>query len=502
LKDEIDTAVNLGLAGTIAGLFATLPVPEPPVYYDYQAHPDAGLGESWVDLPLAAVSSGDDSNARRRSVENWWFQTLANPGFNIRGKMCFFWHNHFGIDGPGDGRAIYQFVSKYFACSAGNFRELVREMTINPSMLAFLDGNSNARSNPNENFAREILELFTVGKGPLAGEGDYTNYTEQDVAALARAFTGWRTRYFNTQVAGQGPEAFYQSNRHDTDPKQLSHRFDNAVINDGGASEYSQVVDIIFQQDESSRHICRKLYRHFVYYKIDEVVAANIIEPMAQLVRDNDYELAPALMALFQSQHFYAATNTGNMIKTPLDLVHSVYRLSDYANQGSVYDDNQAIRRGYVQASDMGLELRNPPSVSGWTAYYQSPAYYRLWLNTATLQQRNEFFQRTLTRNGYFWNGSAHPFGWLATIERYDNPGNAELMIADLTNEVLPQPAAPEQLAALKELLLPNLEDFVWTMEYADLRANPNDANLRNSVLIRLQALISGVFQLAEFQLH
>jgi hypothetical protein len=190
------------------------------------------------------------------------------------------------------------------------------------------------------------------------------------------------------------------------------------------------------------------------------------------------------------------------MIKTPLDLVHSVYRLSDYANQGSVYDDNQAIRRGYVQARDMGLELRNPPSVSGWTAYYQSPAYHRLWLNTATLQQRNEFSRRTLTRNGYFWGGSAHPFDWLATIERYDNPGNAELMIADLTNEVLPQPAAPQQLAALKELLLPNLEDFVWTMEYADLRANPNDANLRNSVLIRLQALISGVFQLAEFQLH
>lgn len=495
-------AVNLGLDNAIRTLFETLPAPPPPVYYDYQAHPDAGIGDSWVDLPVAAVSSADDSNARRRSVENWWFQALVNPGFNIRGKMCFFWHNHFGMEGPGDGRAIYQFISKYFAFATGNFRELVREMTVNPSMLVFLDGNSNTRSNPNENFAREILELFTVGKGPLAGEGDYTNYTEQDVAALARAFTGWRTRYFNTRVAGQSPEAYYQNNRHDTDPKQLSHRFGNAVIENGGAEEYSQVVDLIFQQEENSRHLCRKLYRHFVYYKIDDTVEATIIEPMAQVMRDNDYEVAPALVALLKSQHFYDVGIMGNMIKTPLDLVHSVYRLADYANQGSVYDDNQALRRAYFQARDMGLDLRKPPSVAGWTAYYQSPAYYRLWLNTATLQQRNSFFERTLSRNGYFWDGEAHPFDWLATIERYDNPGDANQMIVDLTDEVLPQSANPDQLKDLKELLLPDLEDFVWTMEYADLQANPNDQNLRNSVLTRLRGLFAGIFQLAEFQLH
>lgn len=502
LKTEIDTAIRRGLSGSIDTLFAPLDPPEPPVYYDYSAHPNANIGDTWVQLHVDPINRTGDSNARRRSVENWWFRQLATPGFNIRGKMCFFWHNHFGMEGPGSGRAIYSFISKYFDYATGNFRELVREMCIEPSMLVFLNGSSNTRVNPNENFAREILELFTVGKGPQVGDGDYTHYTEQDVTALARAFTGWRVRQLNSVNVGEGPEAFFQANRHDTGEKVLSHRFNNAVITNGDENEYSQVVDLIFQQEENSRHISRKLYRHFVYYEISDAVEADIIEPMAAMIREHDYEIGPALKALLSSQHFYEADVAGNMIKTPLDLVHSVFRLTDYTSQGNVTDDYQADRLGYRRAAEMGLELRKPPSVSGWTAYYQAPAYYRLWLNTATLQQRNRFFQQALRERGFFWSGVSRPMNWLAMLERYDEAFDPNAMISEMAEELLPQPLNETQLTALKDLLLPGLPDFVWSNEYADLKANPNDEALRNSVLGRLRALITGFFQLAEFQLH
>ena len=105
-------------------------------------------------------------------------------------------------------------------------------------MLDFLNGRQNTRNSPNENFAREFLELCTIGKGPDLGGGDYTNYTEQDVTELARAFTGWRTRYFNTTTPGQMAESYYQDNRHDNTVKTLSHRFNNAQIQGNNGDEY------------------------------------------------------------------------------------------------------------------------------------------------------------------------------------------------------------------------------------------------------------------------
>jgi len=456
----MDTAIGLGLAGTLDLLFTNVPLPDPPVYYDYESHPDAGIGDTWIDLPRVDVQ---DSNARRRSLEAWWIASMANNNLNVRSKMAFFWHNHFGIDGPTDGRAIYQFITHYHTYATGDFRQLVKEMTINPSMLAFLNGNSSTAANPNENFAREVLELFTIGKGPQVADGDYTNYTELDVTELAKSFTGWRTRYFNTIVSGQEPESYFQANRHDTSTKTLSHRFNNATIEDGGADEYKDVIDLIFQQDEVSRYICRKLYRYFVYYKIDDTVEANIIEPMAAILRANDYTIAP---------------------------------------EGSITDDYQAARRAYTQARDMGITLRQPPSVAGWTAYYQEPTFFRLWLNTSSLQVRTSLSKRSISRNGFYWGGDPHPFDWLSSISRYTNPLDPIEMIRDMAEEMMPQPLADAQLQALRDLLLPAIDDFVWTMEYADHIANPNDDDLRVSVENRLKQMIDGILQLAEFQMH
>ncbi len=502
LKAEIDQAIGLGLSGTINKLFSANPLPDLPVYYDYEDHPTAGIGDSWVDLPVTEVDSIADSNARRRSLDAWWFATLANDHISIREKMGFFWHNHFGINGPGDARAIYQFVTKYREFATGDFKELVKQMTVMPSMLAFLNGNSSTESNPNENFAREVLELFTIGKGPQVADGDYTNYTEQDVTELARAFTGWRTTGFNTNTEGVEPAGYFVSSRHDTTDKQLSHRFNNAVIVNNEENEYKDVIDLIFLQDEVSRYICRKLYRYFVYYKLDSTIETTIIEPMAQALRDANYVIKPALELLLSSEHFYQTTIIGDVVKSPIDVIHSIYRPTDFLNQGNVVDNYEAARRAYNSTRDAGLELRKPPSVAGWSAYYQEPGFHRLWLNTATLQNRTDVQNRTLSRNGWYWGGNPHPFNWLAAIERYDNPSDPNDLITEMTDEFVPQPLKPVQLSALKDLLLPGLEDFVWTNEYFDLQANPNDSALRVSIENRLKDMVRGMLQLAEFHLH
>lgn len=502
LKPEIDEAIGLGLENTIITLLTAGPLPDPPVYYDYDSHPDLSIGETWVNHHTNPDDANSDGNARRRSLDAWWMLTSANTGINIREKMCFFWHNHFGMGGNNDARGIYLFLTKYRQFAIGDFRELVKEITIDPLMLRFLNGHTNTLESPNENFAREILELFTIGKGPQIGDDDYTNYTELDVTELAKAFTGWRSRYIGTRVPGQMPESYFTASRHDTSTKTLSHRFNFAEIVDAGIDEYKNVVDLIFMQEEVSRFICRKLYRYFVYYKIDESVEAGIIEPMAQTLRDNNYTIGPALAQLLSSEHFYDRSIVGDVIKSPLDYVHSVFKAADFYSQGNTVDDYEAGRRAYLQVRNMGMELRRPPSVAGWTSYYQEPSYYRLWLNTATLQTRADLTKIAFRRNGFSWSGNPHPFDWLGALSRYDNPGDPNTMIAQMVAELLPQPLLPEQISSLKELLLPGLQDFVWTGEYENHLANPNDADLRASVENRLKEMVSGLFLLAEFQVH
>ena len=501
LQEEIDRVTGLGLDAALDLLLAPAPPPPDPVYYDYDAHPDAGIGDSWVGLYTNPANRNQDTNARRRSMAAWWFQQA--PGLNVTSRMAFFWHNHFGMDLGGDARSVFRDILNFRTAATGDFRQLLKDITVSVTMLRFLNGNQNTASNPNENFAREILELFTLGKGDQVGPGDYTNYTEQDVTELARAFTGWRIRRLNSSEPGVEAESFFQPNHHDTGTKQLSNRLGGAIIEDAGAEEYSRVIDLILEQEEVSRYLCRKLYRYFVYYEIDEGVEAEVIEPLAAIFRESNYAVAPVLRALFGSAHFYEATFNGALIRSPFEVILGVYRPLQYLEQQpTVADRYFAAHRAFTQARSMGLDLLMPPSVAGWPSYYQTPAYYRLWLNTATLQTRNNFYRIALRPAGFFWRNTRRPFDFIAYVQTFDDAVEPYAMIEQMAADFLPRPLAPAQRQALRDLLLPDLEDFVWSMEWADLLANPNDQQLRDSVDRRLRAMVKGLFELAEFQVY
>ena len=500
-KVEIDQAVSLGFDASIDKLFVDLPLPEDPIYYDYDGHPELSLGDKWNGAYLNPDDRNNDNNARNRSTMAWHVLNAADTGFNVREKMVLFWNNHFGIGGVGLHSARVRTFTLYRKYATGNFRDLVKEITIEPYMLRFLNGADNTGRNPNENFAREILELYTIGKGPQTMPGDYTNYTEKDVTELARAFTGWRVFDANTSDPDGRERSEFVPNRHDTGQKVLSYRFDNAVIKNADEQEYANVVDLIFTKDEVARYICRKLYRHFVYFEITPQVESTIIGEMARLVIDNDYVVEPALRALFKSEHFYRATFIGSMIKTPLDFVMSLVRNTKFLDQPERINKFRAALRCFGHLRDTGMDLNQLPTVAGWTAYYQIPSFHKLWLNTTTIQNRTRFSDRC-TRRAHYWNGGRYDVNWLPVIDALNDPFDATTMINDLAELLLPRPLASTQFDYLYELLLDGQEDFVWTNEYADYISNPGDEMSRKAINDRLDAMIFGLTELAEFQVH
>ncbi len=497
-KATIQEALAQGLDATIIQLFSATLEPAPPIYYDTELDPNVPMGETWVDAPLQ-----EDVNLtpnRRRSLRAWTMKLINEEGISVREKLSLFWVNHFAIQGVNDMRVSYQYISLIKQHVWGNFRQLIKDMTINHAMLRFLNGNTNRVGSPNENYAREVLELYTIGKGPIAGPGDYTYYTEDDVVEMARIFTGWRTRGYNTQNPDIFPGSFFQPGRHDTGDKQLSHRFDNVVVSNMGADEYSHLIDIIFGKDEVARHICRQLYQWFVYYKIDDLTEEMVIEPLAQLLIENDYELKPILETLFRSTHFFDMLNVGPMIKSPLSFVIGVVKENNMPFSDNWRQEWATYNHLYTRVRNMGMDYYAVPQVAGWKAYYQTPLFYRNWINSTSLQLRSEFASR-LANNGYAFMGERYKLDHLAFIATLENPLDPNEMIAEIVQLMLPQPLHESQLAALKELLIPGLPDFEWTVGYNEHLDNPDDEDLKAAVNNKLKAFFSGLFSMAEYQL-
>ena len=365
-------------------------------------------------------------------------------------------------------------------------------------MLDYLNGNSNTKEAPNENYARELLELFAVGKGELAGPGDYTTFTEQDVVEIARCLTGWLS--FNPFTSQLNPT--FLGFNHDTGTKQLSHRFDNAVISNDDENEYKTVIDIIFQQDEPAKFISRKLYRWFVHDDIESDVEVNIIEPMAQLILDNNWEIEPTVRALLSSNHFYESIRIGCTVAHPIDFFFKLLRSTNVPMPTDENEKYGLMSKLFFATEDLEMVMYYPPSVAGWRAFYQAPQYSKFWINGATLPVRMRYsdiitlgFPLEVLPNQNFRVG----IDVIEFAASLDNPSDPNDLILEFSKILFPNPVEQEQLDALKEVLIPGLPDFEWTVEYSDF-ANGNTA-LEESVKLKLKLLISTMLKMPEFYL-
>lgn len=476
-------------------LLKTEPLPTPPLNnYNDSTLTDANVpaGQTWVNAPY----DGNANGRRYTSFKSWWTGLMLNQGTSLHEKMILFWHNHFATETVdiGDARYVYKHHMLLRKYALGNFKEFVKEITIDPAMLRYLNGYLNNKNSPDENYARELQELFTLGKGPKS------NYTEGDVKAAARVLTGYT-------VNATTISSVFDPNRHDTSNKQFSAFYNNTVITGktgaSGATETDELINLIFLQNETALHICRRLYRFFVYYEIDDFTEANVIVPMANLFRTSNYEIKPVLKLLFGSEHFFDPVNRAGLIKSPVDLCIGLARefgiifpdATDYVNQYFMHD---YIR---TQAANMQQNIGDPPSVSGWSAYYQEPQFHELWINADTLPRRNQFTD-LMIGNGYTRNGKKINIDILAFVNSLSNPANPNTLISDSLDIIYSITITQQVRDFLKSILLSGqASDSYWTDAWNTYKGNTGNTMNRNIVLSRLQSMFKYLMNLPEYQL-
>ena len=503
-RGRVDEAVALGLDGALDRLLARQ-APLPPVVNPYyEDDPGIPVGTVWVDKPR--TPGVNDSGYKAQSLRVWQLRSYVRDEFSLTGRMALFWHNHFGIQEAGDGRVTYRYYARLRDQALGNFRQLVSDTTVDPVMLRFLDGQSSRKGNPNENYARELLELFTLGKGEQVAEGDYTTYTEVDIRAIANKLTGWISR---SPSDGEAAVGFFEPRRHDPTPRQLSHRFAEAELVVEGEAAYEEVIERVFAHPLAAHYLCRKLYRTFVFYDIDEAVEAAVIEPLAATLRDGGFEVAPVLRQLLGSQHFFDMQQRGAIVKSPLDYFADLFYGLPYPKTPTTVGESIPLTADHTlffyygnQLSTLEMDLKAPPSVAGWKAWYQSPQYNRVWINASSLGYRTSLASLVIQRVRVDSYGNRYQLELLPYIAEFDNPSDPNALVAELAERLISEPLAPEQLDGLKEILIPGLPDFEWTVEYGKHLDDPDDEDLRMSVRKRVHDVVYALVTSPEFHLY
>lgn len=497
--EQILQAVSDGLLVTLSKLLAPTPQPKAPVVYtDAPDDPDINKGDIWVRAKLNPQVQGN-VQMKENSLHAWLMELMFNESVSLTEKMTLFWHNHFVVSEIFDPRMRYDYIVLLRENCLGNFKSLTKQITIDKAMLVYLNGNTNNKNAPNENYARELMELFTLGKGELAGPGDYTTFTENDVAALAKALTGW---YIDNRDQNIYPTVQFRPNQHDTSNKQLSHRFNNAVITNSGATEYQNVVDIIFKKREAATFICRKLYRYFIYYKVNASIENEIVEGLADILIANNFEIAPVLETLLGSSHFFSEEALGCMIRPPYEFVFNTLKTMKYLPPTALEERYNAFLYFYRGTMGMQQVYFDLPSVAGWTPYYQEPSYHEIWVNSVTLPLRVTFTSGFANKAVRIRNvqGMAG-LDLINYVSSFSTPENATKLIDDVIAHLLPQPIYTNQKDFLKSKLLGPNTEAQWTAAWNNYKNNPNNAQAKTNVETRLKPLFVSLLSMPEYYL-
>lgn len=386
--DELEAALELSPQQVVDQLIDQIvdqPLPDPPewagwTYEDYD--PD----------------SFDDMNFQQvNGYIGEWVERMIQEG--PREKLSLFWHNHFvtRYESYYCPSYLYQYHSILQEYALGNFKEMVYRIGTTPAMLIFLNGLENNKFSPNENYARELFELFTLGEN--------NGYTQQDIVEASRALTGWNDWQgfcapigFRVQLFDSGQKTIFGQ----------TYNFNHQTL-----------IDLLFEQrgEQVAHFICSKIYRNFVNTTVDE----NVVAGLAQTFRENNWELAPVFRQLFRSEHFFDDYNIGTLIKSPVDMLISLIREGQFAYNNDV--------RGYVRwaAFNLGQNLFDPVDVAGWPGN-------RAWIDSNRLTGRWSMTDAFL---GAFFQLDAERIRQLA-IQLTDNSNSPEVIVQALVDYFLP----------------------------------------------------------------
>lgn len=336
--------VQAGLALTPSQLVDQLitdaknaPLPTPPSWYDWNL-----------------LNYTDINTERIEQYKEWYFQWLSDMlTTGVREKFALFWHNHF-VTRFFDYLCpsyMYEYHKLLQVHAFGNFKTFLKEIGKTPAMLVFLDGRLNKKTRPNENYARELFELFTLGVN--------NGYTQQDITEAARALTGWTARLVDCDTISFNPLDFDNTSK--------------TVFGQTANYDFDSLHDLIFQEraTEVSQFIATKIYTNFVH----AIPNQTIIDGMAQTFLNNNFEIEPMLLELFKSDHFYEDDVISVNIKSPVEYLLMLPK------EGNLPIDNNILQLVGFLTVDMGQQLFNPIDVSGWNGN-------RSWINGTAITTR------------------------------------------------------------------------------------------------------------------
>lgn len=518
---DIQTFSNLTPAAAFQQLIQVQPTPDLPI--DYLS------GTDWV---YPNTKHPDRfTNTLSDFTSAWWIENMRISGANLTDRMVWFYHTHFPliisrVENIPQFSLDYLRLLRFYAL--GNYKDLSKAICIDNAILIHLDGNLNIKGVPQENFGREFLELFTVGKGDQVGPEDYTNFTEDDVKALTKALTGWGidpsfqtidpvTNLPTGKVKGNGTI----SSQHDVTDKQFSAAFNNQLIQTANVTggnttvqsvydELDDVIDMIFNSPHTAKNICRRVYREFVYFEITPEIETDIIEPLSLILEQNNFEITSVLEVLFASEHFYdvdsvqtSDNNIGAIIKSPLDLLVGTMRLFDL----EVPDKTTDLERHYTlygqllnQLELKGLNFLEPYDVAGYDAYFQVPDFQRYWISSNYLANRYKFAEFLI--NG-FTDGNGAVLMQLDFVQfvrdNCTDPSDSNLLMQELVAWMLPIQLTTERFDYFKDtILLDQLSPINWSIEWNNYINTNDDTNVR----IQLERLALAMMQSPEYQLY
>jgi uncharacterized protein (DUF1800 family) len=495
----------------------------PPVkaYADVNSDPNGldaivPFGETWVNTPRNPSDDSDVISARLESWAGWWMGLMVEQQRNLREKLTLFWHNHLPtqVGVVFHSEASYTLNQVLRTQCGGNFRSLIHDVSLEPAMLYYLNGYLNVADSPDENYGRELLELFMLGQG--------SGYTEADVQAAARVLTGWTVLEENGGNPALPQAIFFPFNHTQTD-KQFSAFFNNTVItgeagSDAGENELNALLDMVLATPTCSRFICREIYRFFLHGEVAADAEAEVIEPLSQLFRDNQGapdQILIVMRALLTSEYFFNDQIRGCMIKNPTDLVVGDLRIFGTPfPESSLYEALHYIRREiYYVVSYAGQNLADPPNVAGWPAYYLYPSYDNLWLDTATFPARNNamlgivYGSFTSPSNTVLPNNAdlEYRVDLVAFTQLLQNPSDPELLMDQLAELFYVNPISEAVKDQLKQnyLLLGQSNDDYWSQAYTTYVADPNTTDMAAQLVPDiLHWLIDDMKQAAESHLY
>ncbi len=300
------------------------------------------------------------SREHMNACGRWWLDRMGHGPYPLQEKLVLFWHGHFTSSFRDDREGSWRMwgqneLLRTFA--AGDFGQFVRRVSRDPAMLKYLNNDANINLSPNENYARELMELFTLGIGERSG----ANYTEDDIKQAARAFTGW---------THDGEQFTFRQRLHDDRPKR--------IFGQEGRYGGDEVVDLLLRHRATGPHIAGKLYTFFV----GDRPPADVEASLGRVLVNSNYELRPLLRTILRSNAFFDAERIGAKIKSPIQLAVGTARLLGV--------DLSKFRRINGELEKMGQVPFAPPNVKGWPGQFDG----RRWINTATLLTRYNFCVR------------------------------------------------------------------------------------------------------------